>query len=369
HNQLGGIDGRFRLSPQTVFDFQVVGTTSRHNYFDPNTNNDVYRTGNALGYYFSYDTEARHLSYNFSGSGRTSDYRADVGFTRRTNTNREDFTVRYKSEPNPKAKLVYWRLYNNIGTNYSWQGRMQSWNNETQLRLALQHQTTLNFGFSGGYERLLEEEFGPRRTPTQSGAFAGPDSERSAYNKDYFVYGDTTPNKQFSASYSFDYIQNAFDFDFGALPRFQRVSPAALLDPNAPLDPGPGKEIRASLSLIFQPTNALRTSLDYTKDRLVRNDTKLVAYDENIWSLHTTYQFTRFTFARARIDFDSLNSNIRGQFLLGWAPNPGTSFYVGYNDDLNSNGFNPFTGQLEPGFRRNGRTFFIKMSYLFRHSF
>jgi hypothetical protein len=26
-------------------------------------------------------------------------------------------------------------------------------------------------------------------------------------------------------------------------------------------------------------------------------------------------------------------------------------------------------GQLEPGFRRNGRTFFIKMSYLFRKSF
>ena len=60
---------------------------------------------------------------------------------------------------------------------------------------------------------------------------------------------------------------------------------------------------------------------------------------------------------------------MRGQFLLGWAPNPGTAFYVGYNDDLNLNGFNPFSENLEPGFRRNGRTFFIKMSYLFRRSF
>jgi len=42
---------------------------------------------------------------------------------------------------------------------------------------------------------------------------------------------------------------------------------------------------------------------------------------------------------------------------------------IGYNDDLVRNGFSPFTGQLEPGFRRNGRTFFIKMSYLFRKSF
>jgi hypothetical protein len=60
---------------------------------------------------------------------------------------------------------------------------------------------------------------------------------------------------------------------------------------------------------------------------------------------------------------------VRGQFLFGWTPNPGTSFFVGYNDDLQRNGFNPFTRQLEPGLRRNGRTFFIKASYLFRRSF
>ena len=90
---------------------------------------------------------------------------------------------------------------------------------------------------------------------------------------------------------------------------------------------------------------------------------------ENIFALRGLYQFTRFTFARARIDYDTLASNVRGQFLLGWTPNPGTSFYVGYNDDLNYSGFSPINGQIEPGFRRNGRTFFIKMSYLFRRSF
>ena len=74
-------------------------------------------------------------------------------------------------------------------------------------------------------------------------------------------------------------------------------------------------------------------------------------------------------FARARVDYDTLESRVRGQYLFGWTPNPGTSFYVGYNDDLNRNGFNPFNSNLEPGFRRNGRTFFIKASYLFRRSF
>ena len=100
-----------------------------------------------------------------------------------------------------------------------------------------------------------------------------------------------------------------------------------------------------------------------------RFDTGEVAFDVNIVSLRTTYQFTRFLFARGRIDYDSTVSNYRGQFLLGWTPNPGTAFYVGYNDDVNQHGFNPLSGRLEPGFRRNGRTFFIKMSYLFRRSF
>jgi hypothetical protein len=94
-----------------------------------------------------------------------------------------------------------------------------------------------------------------------------------------------------------------------------------------------------------------------------------VAFDDNIYSWRATYQFTRFLFARARVDYTTLSSNMRGQFLLGWAPNPGTSFYAGYNDDLTRNGYSPFTDRLEPGFRRNGRTFFIKMSYLIRRSF
>ncbi len=89
----------------------------------------------------------------------------------------------------------------------------------------------------------------------------------------------------------------------------------------------------------------------------------------NLVSWRTTYQFTRFAFARARIDYSSITSSYRGQFLFGWTPNPGTAFYVGYNDDLNRNYFNPYFGQAEQGLLRNSRSFFIKASYLFRRSF
>ena len=119
----------------------------------------------------------------------------------------------------------------------------------------------------------------------------------------------------------------------------------------------------------YRPSTPLNISLNFTKERLRGYDTGLLAFDENIISLRSTYQFTRFIFARGRVDFDSIASNVKGQFLFGWTPNPGTALYIGYNDDLNRRGFSPFTQQLEPGLRRNGRTFFIKMSYLFRKSF
>jgi hypothetical protein len=95
----------------------------------------------------------------------------------------------------------------------------------------------------------------------------------------------------------------------------------------------------------------------------------LLAFDVDLVTLKSTYQFTRFTFVRARLDYDSMQRRTAGQILFGWNPNPGTAFYVGYNDNFNYNGFSPYTQQFEPGFARNSRTFFIRASYLFRKSF
>jgi hypothetical protein len=384
HNQLAGFDGRFKIDPKTVASFQVLGTTSRRCFFEPakdlhtptasdpcfvnGTTRNYYRTGKGVAYSFDYDVTGRHFGWVYDGSGRTQDYRADLGFTRRLNTNNHGFFVRFNTEPKPKARLISLRVTNGTSTNFDWQGRMQNWGTEPQVSFQFQRNTNLEMGVGFGYERLFEQEFGPKRTPTQAGAFFGG-PERSTYQQSMFVGLSSNPSKRYSGYIFLGMGRNSFDFDFGAGSKFPRVSPAALADPNAALDPGPGTSLDINAGVSYQPTNELRTSLDYTKSRLRRNDTGLLAFDENIFSFRSTYQFTRFIFARARVDYDMLASNVRGQFLFGYTPNPGTSFYVGYNDDLNRNGFNPFTGQLEPGFRRNGRTFFIKMSYLFRHSF
>jgi hypothetical protein len=369
HNQLGGFDARFKLNKTTTFDFQVLGSTSRFPFYDPDKDKRIYRTGNGFIYAYSLNDDGRHFGYNYSGVGRTRDYRSDVGFNRRTNTNAHELFTRYDSEPHPKARLISWRTFNDFSTNFDFQGRMQGWHDEAQLRFNFPRQSFIAFALQGGYERVFEEEFGPRRNATQAGKFAGEDSERSAYNKGFYAYGGTTPSKKYSIFVLAVRNYGILDFDFGAGSRYPRVSPGGLLNQKAPQDPGAGNSLHIETNLVYQPTDTLRLSLDYTKDRLRRIDTDRLAFDENIFVLRGTYQFSRFTFARARVDYETLSSDVRGQFLLGWTPNPGTAFYIGYNDDLNLNGFNRFSGSLEPGFRRNGRTFFIKMSYLFRRSF
>ncbi|HEX8181646.1 MAG TPA: DUF5916 domain-containing protein [Pyrinomonadaceae bacterium] len=380
HNNVLGFDGRFKTDPVTIVSFEVIGTSTR-DCSGPSADLLSCFKNKGFAYSGAYDVTRRNTGWVFSVGGRTRDYRADVGFTQRVNTNSAFYAYRWNTEPKPKAKLIQFRIQNFTGVDYDWQGRSQDWFDGTNFNFQLQHQTFLQIGTNFGYDRLFAEEF--------SGRFAGLDQERQARHRTIFVYTETTLSKKYSGYFFLGTQRGQFDFDFGAGSRFPRVSPGAIAARDAraagfcddederkrpavcfdPQDPGPGYTFDVQAGLTYQPTSALRTSLDYTKNRLTRFDTRLVAFDENIYVLRATYQFTRFTFARARLDYDTLGSRMRGQFLLGYTPNPGTAFYVGYNDDLNRNGFNPFNGNLEPGFRRNGRTFFIKASYLFRRSF
>jgi hypothetical protein len=391
HNQLGGLDGRFRLDPKTTLTFQVLGTTARNFFFDADDGRSSYRTGNGLAYAFDYYRQGRNFAAEFYGEGYTKDYRADVGFVGRTNTNFNSLYLAWNSTQKPKARLVSWHAHNFTHIDYDFQRRMQIWESEFFAQWAFQGNKFLGVGYEYAWERLFEEEFGQKRLPNRTGTFAGNDNERSSTKNHYFLNGSWRPSKKYSLSANFVYRDGHFDLDFGAGRRYPRVSPAAVAkreaqadgrctDPDPglrpaicfitpPLDPGPGGLVQLSAAFVYQPTDALNTQLNYTKNRLRRYDTDLVAFDVNLISWRTTYQFTRFLFARARIDYETLPRRARGQFLFGWTPNPGTAFYAGYNDDANLGGFSPVSGQLLPGFRRNGRTFFLKASYLFRRSF
>ncbi|HEX8353949.1 MAG TPA: DUF5916 domain-containing protein [Pyrinomonadaceae bacterium] len=382
-NYLGGFDARFRFDKQTTLEFQVLGTNARRCSLNADPAKDECRTQNGFAYSYLLSQSKRHWWWNVNGAARTAGYVADLGFTRRVNTNNHNLNVGYTSEPKPKRKIVSWEIYNYVGGNFDWQGRMQNWTYEGQVGPNLQRQSYVRTGYNTGYERVFASEFGET-------VFAGLRPEVSATSKNYFAYMGSSPTKRITLNYFFGYRWGQLDYDFGNGRRFPRVSPSAVAaraaqelgrceseeegfvapsECSGALDPGKGDFLYTNGGITYKASNALNMSLTWSKNHLTRNDTGLVAFDSNIFSARTTYQFTRFAFARARLDYSSMTSSYRGQFLFGWTPSPGTALYVGYNDDVNRGYFNRFSGQPEQGFRRNNRNFFIKASYLFRRSF
>ena len=381
HNYTGGFDGRIRTGKKFTTEFQLIGTHSRRYFYNPDTDKAEYRTGNGIGYNLWFERSGRNLYMNYLAFGRSADYRADVGFTQRTDTNYAGSYIRYQNDPDSKKSIIQWRVQNATNMNYDWKGRGQYFISDSNAQITLHKQTYIGGNLQFGQEWVYEHEFGPNRGPGQPGAFYGPESFRSAPFTAVQLYIESTPNKKWYLFGFVDYTSGIMEYDFGNGPVYPRASAAYVNwrhecavdattcgDP-PPLDPGPGDQLTLQSTIRFQPTQAFQTQLNFNKKRLVRHDTGLAAFDENIFSSRTTYQFTRNTFARLRIDYSTLQRRVRPQLVVGWTPNPGTAIYVGYTDDLNYNGFNPYTRIYEPGISGNGRTFFIKMSYLFKKSF
>lgn len=411
HNQVLGIDGRFRLDKQTTVSFQTLGTTSRNFFFDANEGETRYRTGNGFGYSADYNVSGRNWGWEIYGEGFTQNYRADVGFVQRTNSNFNLAYLRYNSDPNPKKKIISYHIHTANHVDYDWQGRMYIWESENLVELQLPRSSWVGVWWEPGYERLFDHEFGPTRAakacdplgfdldlPVQQArpgcTFFGLSNERPSAKQHLSFYGGSNFSKKIQFNAQVIHRWGHLDFDFGNGDKYPRVSPAALLfadaqaraiaagdcnlpedqqpsacTADAPLDPGRGSLLQFNGGITYQPTNELRASFSLNSQRLRRYDTDRVAYAINILTTRGTYQFTKATFARVILDYNTLNSRLRSQALFGWTPSPGTAFYAGYNDDLNYDSRHPFTRELVPGFRRNARTFFIKMSYLIRRGF
>jgi hypothetical protein len=397
HNHTAGLDGRFRLTQKTVAEFQVVGTNSRRCFFNAdleplassaqvNRNKcsssfNEYRTGNGLGYRVYLERSDRNLYMNYLAIGRSKDYRADVGFTNRVDTNYLGSFIQYQTDRDAKKAIIYKRINNATNVTYDWRGRSQGIQSNSQGMLALQRQFFVGAGFEYGYERVFEHEFGIKRSANRSGAFFGLSPERSAHRRELYGFLEATPFKQLFFSTVLSLSRGNLDYDFGAGPKFPRVSAPYLAwleqckgvenctIPEPGYDPGGGKQLYLEASIRYQPTTAWQAQINYTRTKLTRFDTGRVAFDDNVISLRSTYQFSRDFFARMRLDYSNISTRLRPQLIFGWTPSPGTAFYAGYNDDFNYKGFNPYTGLPENGLRGNGRTFFIKASYLFRKSF
>lgn len=395
-NYTAGFDGRFKLNPKTVLSFQALGTHSRRCFFEPGFDDTVdptqairnrelcggaiingqleggntfnrYRTGNGFSYNVNYDYTTDTFGYILETGGRSNDYLTRAGLRRQNDIYWGFGGFRKSSKSRPKNAIIRVNSFHGFNYNVNSRGELVGMSYNGNVNFNLQRNTFFNVW--GGIERagIYEREFGLIRNENRAGTFAGEDFRKTTANW-FGGFFRTSPSKIWAAWVEMGVTRGTFDFDFGAGPRYPRVSPSAQTG-DGRLDPGSANRFFFGTGVDLNPTDPLRVSLRYNKTRLVRQDTGGTAFDSNIYSLRSTYQFTRFIFTRVRVDYSTLASRINGQYLFGWTPSPGKAFYLGYNDSSNYNGFNPYTGELENGLSRNGRTFFMRMSYLFRKSF
>ncbi len=362
---VGGLDGRLALGARTIWTFQALGTTSRLPAIDAATGERRVRARSGVAYFSEWARSGRRLSVQVVGEGYSPGYRAALGYTQRVDTNRWSVLARYNGMPAAGGRLVSWSALETTLAQFDWRGRMQYAYTYPRLLFAFKGQGFLHLSAYQDYQRVFEEEFGATRTPTRPGAFAGPSAERSSFYHGFSIEVGASPNQHLSFSAAYDRSWNNLDLDLGAGRRFPRVSPGALADPSAPLDPGPGEAGSASITMVLQPSEALRLSGSYEQSRLTRYDTGRLAYDQRLASLRVQHAFSRFASLRGRLDYDSLDQRLFQQVVFGWSPRPGTAVYLGYDATGEWNSVRPELGAVSRYTQRSS-TLFAKVSWAFR---
>ena len=360
-NQAFGVDARLALGRRTTWNVQAIATSSRLPLLSAASDAPPLRSASSSGFGYATDlsrTGAR-LSLQLTGEGYSPDYQATLGYTQRTNTHRWSVISRYNGRPGGTGPLVSWSAINTALIQFDWRARAQYGYTYPRLLLAFKRQTHLNLSAYRDYVRVFEEEFGPGRTPVRAGAFIG-DPERSSWYHGFTLDAGTSPSQAIRFSAIYDRSWNNLDYDQGA-GRFPRVSPAALLDSSAALDPGPANSTYFSATTTLQPTPSLRLSLAYERSRLTRQDTGLDVYRQHLVTSRALVSISRFVWIRGRLDYDSLDRRMFHQAVVAWTPKPGRAVYAGYDETGEWSESATPRGVLK--YARRGRTLFVKASW------
>jgi len=136
-------------------------------------------------------------------------------------------------------------------------------------------------------------------------------------------------------------------------------------------DPFLGKKINFHIGAQYQPTQRITQAIEYTYQDFHRADNKEHVFNLNILVSRTIYQFSKSTFVRALVQYDSYSKRVITDLLASFTLIPGTVLYVGYGS-LHREQFWDRAEEAwkrQPGlgnFYQTTQSLFIKASYLWR---
>lgn len=115
----------------------------------------------------------------------------------------------------------------------------------------------------------------------------------------------------------------------------------------------------------FQPSDKFTLNLNLTHSDLSSDEEEL--YDVNIWYSKATYQFSKYFFLRALVQYNSYQKRMLTDFLASFTLIPGTVLHIGYGGIYENRIWTNNEWTLLQGDLYNiKRSFFAKVSYLWR---
>ena len=126
-----------------------------------------------------------------------------------------------------------------------------------------------------------------------------------------------------------------------------------------------GSGVSAGFGITLQPNKNLNQNFSYSHTGLSKEGETL--YDVNIFFSRTTYQFNKYFFLRAIIQYNDFQEKLLTDFLASFTLIPGTVLHLGYGGLYDRRQWQTDRWIFDQGnFTNYRRNFFFKASYLLR---
>ena len=131
-------------------------------------------------------------------------------------------------------------------------------------------------------------------------------------------------------------------------------------------DPYPGYGNYAQGSILYQPSDKIKTEILVSYSDFTRKSNKEKEYNFTILRSKNTFQVNKYLFFRLIVEYNTFHESLNGDFLTSFTYIPGTVIHVGYGSLFEKVKWDG--EQYVPGssFLETKRGIFFKASYLWR---
>ncbi len=305
-NQVLSIDGLFNFKQKYRFSFQglqsFTTTEAGEKLRDP-------------AFMANFSRESRHLSYTFTYRDLYPDFQSDLGFIKRTDIREGTMNIGYKFIPNNTWLIDYTPAYE-FSRMYDHNGILVEHKNKGSILFQFRKNTFMTLSIESYMEQWIDIDFD---------------------KKIFSLSLESAPTR---------YLSGELLYSQGDSIYYDIKNPYL----------GYSRFLRSTIA--YRPNIRLKEELIFTKSTFWQEKGGEQVFDYNILRSKTTYHFTRKLFLRTILEYNAYWKELTTDVLLSYVHNYGTVFFLGYGGLYDRDEYMHF--------RQNQRSFFVKVSYLWR---